>query len=686
MATIGELRGRSERLFTRLLTAQARAPRATARGVAGRAPRPPFSWFDSQDALAANALALRLSALTASRPRVNDGLTAALDHAEREARRRHPELVRQGLALFVTHNTDGRRLAKPRAVSVAPSLFQSRPRATRRRGVSIGGAAPQLDYWREDALANEHHMHWHEVYPWVGLIPKDFRAWIRQTAKSDQAAILNAMSPRPDWPQAVAAASPTQLAGWFAQVIQMEGVQALPPALYRKLYTLNDRQGELFFYMHKQMLARYDAELLSHGLPRVSAYGPAAWSEPIPEGQDPQGIPGFARRNANRTMAAGDVTALRAMQTDIMDDLTQNHLRGPSGAALAITRTRLGEAVEATIPQLRDGLDPATYGGLHNSGHVAIATLATGGPGVMISTRTAIRDQVFWRWHKNIDDLNARWQDTQPPEAFTDKPNVVIRNDLTGANNAPWASPDIILCRTPDLPAGADPTILGTQLFGGASWSKDFSSTTATAGTVSLTTVSELRTAMSANALTHTPFSYFLRIQNGAKKKLDVTVRIFLAPAPQAEDRRMWIEMDKFPLTLASQAKAVVYRPDTEAAVIKRPAETSLSSVGGGGSGPQEDTYCDCGWPYSLLLPRGDAHGMEFRMLVACTDATVDQIGRGGDCGSMSYCGAVDRYPDSRDMGYPFARPFSGPAANAVRETVVAQPHMAARTITIRHG
>ena len=51
----------------------------------------------------------------------------------------------------------------------------------------------------------------------------------------------------------------------------------------------------------------------------------------------------------------------------------------------------------------------------------------------------------------------------------------------------------------------------------------------------------------------------------------------------------------------------------------------------------------------------------------------------------MSFCGAVDRYPDTRDMGYPFARPFAGPAANAVRDAIVALPNAAARTVTIRH-
>ena len=44
---------------------------------------------------------------------------------------------------------------------------------------------------------------------------------------------------------------------------------------------LQDRQGELFFYMHQQMLARYDAELLSHELPRVAPFGPDQWDDPI---------------------------------------------------------------------------------------------------------------------------------------------------------------------------------------------------------------------------------------------------------------------------------------------------------------------------------------------------------------------------------------------------------------------
>jgi hypothetical protein len=249
-----------------------------------------------------------------------------------------------------------------------------------------------------------------------------------------------------------------------------------------------------------------------------------------------------------------------------------------------------------------------------------------------------------------------------------------------------------------DIPPGVEAQALGEQLFGGAHWSGDFASATASNGAVSLKTIDELTTTIRkvnlggrpARFLTHDPFSYFLRIENKAATPIDVTVRIFLAPADQAQDRRSWLEMDKFLVELPATTKVVVYRPDTESSVVKRPVETSPAAVTAGGGDPDENSYCDCGWPYTLLLPRGkepkNGKTMAYRLLVLCTDAAVDRVGHAEHCGSMSYCGAVDRYPDSRDMGYPFCRPFAGPRATAIRDAILALSSAAARTVSIRHA
>ncbi len=315
----------------------------------------------------------------------------------------------------------------------------------------------------------------------------------------------------------------------------------------------------------------------------------------------------------NAELGDDAVTLLTDLQAEIDTALRDTKLRGPQGAVQAIDRTNLGEAVESTVSQLRE-LDPDRYLGLHNTGHGVIAALTEPG-GVMRSTVTAIRDQIFWRWHKHIDDVNAGWQDARPVHDLGGGPIVVLRNDLAGGAATPWASPDIVLCRTADLPAGTAPATLGEQLFGGAGWGTDF-----TAGAVAggVTTVSELRTSMATatfggrpvSYLTHEPFSYFLRLENPTAADVDVTVRIFLAPAVDAADRRAWIEMDKFPLSVPAATRLVAYRADAESSVVKRPVDLSPARALGSGSGPQESSYCDCGWPYTLLLPRGTAAGM----------------------------------------------------------------------------
>ncbi len=697
MATLAELRVRSESLFTELLTVQekkAPARRRAGTALTGRPTAPAgasFSWFDPDDAVRAAALSFRLAALTGTRKRVNDALGAALDHADAARATAHPELVRQGLAMFVTHNRDGRRLAKPRTVVAAPGLFRPPPaKAGRGPAISIGGAAPGLDYWREDALANEHHQHWHEVYPFSGLPPRDFGEWLATTPRPDIAALLEGLAPGGNWAARVQNATVAQLSEFFSETASGEAISGLSPRLYRMLFKLNDRQGELFFYMHEQMLARYDAELISNGLGRVGPYGPAQWPRPIPEGHDPTDITGFTRREANQRLAAAAVTSLRGLETEITDALAAGSLNGPTGP-VPIDRTNLGEAVEAAVAQLRDS-DPAGYRGLHNIGHGRIAQLAPNGDGVMNNPVVAIRDQVFWRWHKHIDDLGAAWQDAQPPVDFSDAPPVLVRNALAAGSTTAWASPDIILCRTADLPGG-NRSALGQRLFGGAAWDTDFTAGQATSGTTTVRTVSELTTTMGTvqfrgrpvRFLTHEPYSYFLRLENTSAAERQVTVRIFLAPAAPARDRRTWIEMDKFLLTVPAATRLVAYRADSESSVVKRPVDTSPAAALGGGSGPDEDSYCDCGWPYTLLLPRGTPAGLPFRLMVICTDAAVDLVPVQAQCGSMSWCGAVDRYPDTRDMGYPFARPWSGSAANAVRDTIVRLPHAAARTVTIRH-
>lgn len=710
MPSIDTVQARSEALFTRLLQAQSSTgrPRRRRGGVAARAavagPAGSFSWFDTADALTSTLVAFRYAARAASMRGRAAALDAVLDDVEDSIGRARPEMIRQALAMFVTHNANGRYLVKPRTVLAAPQLFTPVPTLRRSsRPVSPGGAAPGLDYWREDPMANEHHGHWHEVYPYLGRIPEDFGAWIQATPEPTLVRILETIAPNPDWAATLGGMSSTQAADLFAQVFSDANVDAIrnaflggqfPVDLFRVMFTLNDRHGELFVYMHQQMLARYDAELLSNGLRPVTAFGPRQWIKPIPEGQIPTGFPAgwdgvFAPRDEGQSLPDGSVATLRRLQRDVTRALRDGEVSLDGGPGTPLSRDVLGEFLES---------------GIHNTGHGLIAALrgasapAGDANGVMGSTISAIRDQVFWRWHQHIDDLAAAWQDRLDPEPFDDAPDVVVRNTLDGAAT-PWASPDVILVRTRDLPvrrSARQLAQLGRSLFGGQRWDSDFRAATATAGSTRLTTVDEIVTSMqsstmadgrSVRTLTHEPFTYFLRIENRAASALDVTVRLFLVPAATAADRRAWIEMDKFSASLPARAKTVLVRSDRDASVIKRPAEDSPAAIQRSNASGRERAYCDCGWPYPLLVPRGtNGSGMEYRLLMIVTDAAIDRVPTPGHCGSMSFCGAVDRYPDTREMGYPFHRRFAGSRSRAIRDAVVAWPNGAARTITIRHA
>lgn len=187
-------------------------------------------------------------------------------------------------------------------------------------------------------------------------------------------------------------------------------------------------------------------------------------------------------------------------------------------------------------------------------------------------------------------------------------------------------------------------------------------------------------------------FFYFLRVENTANRVSDVTVRIFLAPhdAASVEDRRKWIELDKFKHTLQPKQRAVIFRRADESSVIRKPAVKTLgpveipvsSPLTGAPDAGDAENYCDCGWPYNLLLPRGTRAGMSFRLFVMLTDWQKDQVPGDSECGSMSYCGAKDKYPDVRGMGYPFDRPFS--VNKSIGQTIARQHNIATRDITIK--
>src|SRR5215210_5138218 len=541
--------------------------------------------------------------------------------------------------IFITHHRKkGVYLPIPSLEERSPEVFM----LNRPLGISSSSSSKDpesvLAWFREDPLANAHHEHWHIVYPHRG-IPDENNPTKRMT---------------------------------------------------------KDRQGELFFYMHQQMLARYDTERIAVGLEPVKPL--SNYSSDQLEGYDPN-LPGYSPRpngirlaDVNRPSSfIYTIDELEKRRTRLLRAAIDQVFDMGSGGKSPVNANLLGATEEASIDSISTASGNSYYGSHHNFGHVMIAyahdPMGTSDWGVMATTPTAIRDPVFYRWHRDIDDLSFQWQERQKPNDFSDAPEVVIRKSLNGST---FESKDIILAFKDKVPGSNNPEFnwysYADETFGENNWDEDFSSREP--GTNQLETMMLERDihlegglTSKVNYLDQREFVYFIRAENPDDKPKDVTVRIYLAAISPVENRRMWIELDKFRHRLGARQHTVIFRPVEKSSVIKKPASKPPRPVEKPNGLPGE-SYCPCGWPYNLLIPRGTKDAMPFRLMVMLTDWEKDRVGDDSSCGSMSYCGARDRYPDVRGMGYPFDRPF--PNDGSITQTINSQKNMAARDITIR--
>ncbi|WP_139490948.1 tyrosinase family protein [Brevibacillus dissolubilis] len=618
-----------------------------------------------------------------------EGIDATLGKAKEWMQEgRDPELIKHALKMFVTHHPHGTGLSIPsleerEPYTVLPSVAPQGTREAGNKRLVPPSPEDQLLWFREDPKMNEHHEHWHVVYPITG-VPSEY----------------------------------SPLGG-----------------------KLKDRQGELFLYMHRQMLARYDSERVTTDLGRVEPWSTDAVD---PYGYDPGQYlrDQFSVRQPGKSFKDYPEGSLDPSEApdkiwehynNFIEACTTGYFTVPNEdgveVKLPVTTQLLGSSLEADIGSVAtvafnpkdfasfyNGLNASRYGNIHNDGHDVLSVLSEdpiNHPGVMTTTRVACRDHVFFRWHKMIDNIWETWEvnNRQKPNDFSDAPKAVsIRQSIDGSAPGAEGSPDILLTLTEQIKVPWDNwQKFGQEYFGNQNWNETFYQsdlTTDTLETQMLRRVITVEPGAENPASPEPPheieyldqkeFFYFFRLQNSDQTAdQDVTARVFLCDAEYVDDRRMWIEMDKFRITVPKGENMVVWQPASLSSVIRKPAtkppamhQTPVSTS----SNPQlnalvDENYCDCGWPYNLLLPRGTEEGRKYRLMIMLTDWNKDHVSHSSKCGSMSYCGAKEEYPDTRPMGYPFDRMFKTDEAGkpSFDQTFAGLSNVAWREITIRH-
>nr|BBM95985.1 tyrosinase 2 [Plautia stali] len=532
--------------------------------------------------------------------------------------RLNPHLYTYALSVAIYHRPDTKDLNLPSLAEIFPDKFMDKSLFARAREesnlVEINQREPieiprdytasdldhehRVAYFREDLGINLHHWHWHLVYPHDG-----------------------------------------------------------PRSIVQK-----DRRGELFYYMHQQVLARFNMERLCNNLARVKRF--INWREPIEEGYFPKLDSLTASRNwpprFNNSKLSDIYREIDNMKFDIQDlerwrdrvfaAIHSGTVVDGDGKFVELSESRgidiLGNILESSVLSTNRNM----YGDIHNLGHVAIA-LCHDPEGkhletfsIMGDTATAMRDPIFYRWHGFIDDLFQEHKNTLPRyttqqlgysgvrvtllEVQTDK--TQIKNKLFTF----WQQSDV------DLSRGLDFTPRGPVL-------------------------------ARFTHLQHRPFTYKIMVENTGSPRMG-TCRIFMAPKfderslPMLlrDQKNFFVELDKFTVNLKT-GKNTITRKSAESSVTI-PFEKTFRNLDNqrpaAGVQLEQFNYCGCGWPQHMLICKGTSEGYACQLFVMISDFKDDRVedNNQGDnrcADAVSYCGIRNKmYPDKRSMGFPFDR------------------------------
>nr|CAA34643.1 hemocyanin e [Aphonopelma sp.]CAA34772.1 unnamed protein product [Aphonopelma sp.] len=446
----------------------------------------------------------------------------------------------------------------------------------------------KLAYFREDVGTNAHHWHWHIVYP----------------------------------------------ATW-------------DPAFMGRM---KDRKGELFYYMHQQMCARYDCERLSNGMRRMIPF--SNFDEKL-EGYSAHltslvsGLPYAFRPDGLclHDLKDIDLKEMFRWRERILDAIDSGYYIDNEGHQVKLDIVDGINVLGALIESSFETKNKLYYGSLHNWGHVMMARLQdpdhrfNENPGVMSDTSTSLRDPIFYRYHRFIDNIFQKYIATLPhytPEDLT-CPGVHVVNVTVNAK-----VPNVVTTFMKEAEL---------ELSYGIDFGSDHS------------------VKVLYRHLDHEPFTYNISVENSSGGAKDVTMRIFLGPKydelgnrlQPEQQRTLNIELDKFKATL-DPGKNVVTRDHRNSTVtVEQSVPVKKLREEGGVAGE----YCSCGWPEHMLIPKGNHRGMDFELFVIVTDYAQDAVnghGENAECvDAVSYCGAKDqKYPDKKPMGFPFDRVIEG--------------------------
>jgi len=399
------------------------------------------------------------------------------------------------------------------------------------------------------------------------------------------------------------------------------------------------RGGESFYYMHSQMLARYDAERLSLGMGLTRYFGHNQWGSRVQDSYNPRLGGRWARRRPGYINSG----VLHSMRGEV-DGQMRRLARYSQGVDTGIDR--FGRSLERS---------------LHNRGHVEISHLG----GVMGSTVASMRDPIFYRWHGYIE------------RKFRDYKNIVARS--SPYTDRELSFPGVRVVSSHVVPNRGNQDTFYTY--------RDWAS-------VRLNSLDQNgpgnRMTVQYRRLNHVPFRWNIVVQSDLPRSTPAIVRIFMMPTSNRArvQNRATLHMDHFLVQLNPGMNNLV-RDELEAPHLSK-SRWSLNELQdrlmNGQIGQADFSWGGCGWPRHLNVPRGTEEGMPWTMVVMVSRVLEQDTRRLNSWRrnanlAWSYCGVRGGFvPDSRPKGFPVDRDFQD-----INTLASGRENWDIKQVTIRH-
>lgn len=419
----------------------------------------------------------------------------------------------------------------------------------------------------------------------------------------------------------------------------------------------NDRRGELFFYLHQQLLARYYLERLSNGHGSTPIFD---WEEPIKTGyvpsvRYPNGLafpirPAYSHLVHNQPFSVtGEDNVLKVQEIEdyerrIRDAIDFGFIFTVDGKMVDLYKPEGFDLLGKIIEGSPDSPNTRFYGLLQVIAHQVLGYSAhpTHEYKIVASAleqfSTCMRDPIFYQLYKRIVHYFYQYQSHLPHYKYSElhHPGVEVESIEidkleTYFSKFEWDLSNALYVTEEEF-IKYDFKVYARQL-----------------------------------RLDHKPFTYKINLKSD--KSSDVVVRIFLGPKhdehghiiPLNENRINFVELDKFVCSL-NAGKNAIERTSTQGETVKDRTtwrelyRQVMSAIKGEEEFLLDMSEAHNGFPNRFILPKGQVEGQEFQFFVYISPYTPVSSKHTFDDVISAGVGSGTRYVDNLPFGYPFDR------------------------------